>query len=397
MISIDTLRRDHVGRYANGESLTPFLDSLLAEGVALDDFTQCANWTFPAMVCTLSGRNPVDNSFMPRFFGQFRMPVPLDRPTLASRLGDAGWTTVYESTNTWFGASWQTDNGYQTRVPTGIFHAEGVIDEVADYMAAEDPERWFLHVHVKEPHTPYAPLNDYLEGLEDLPPLAWDLGDYNQHYESTEAFPSLSTEDQALLEAHMRLRYRGEVQWLDRQLLDAFAYMDDLGLLDDTLVVMWTDHGEAFWERGHQTHAHTLYAEENDAMALFWAKNIAPRAWTEPTVSVDIVPTVLHALKEPVPAGLSGSVVGTAPPDRPRHGLTLGRQGAISSLEREGMKLMFSWEGEATAYDRTVDPGEAHDLFDLDDPAILRLWDELRVEVEDASAMVPEYPVTWPQ
>jgi arylsulfatase A-like enzyme len=397
MISIDTLRRDHVGRYMDGESLTPFLDGLLAEGVALDDFTQCANWTFPGMVCTLSGRTPVDNSFAPRFDREFRKPVPLDRPTLASRLDAAGWATFYESTNTWFGPSWQTATGYQTRILTGLLHAEGVLEEAAEYLAAEAPERWFLHVHVKEPHAPYAPLNDFLEGLDELDPLTWDLGEFAQHYESTEAYPTLTGEEQALLETHMRLRYRGEVQWLDRQLSDAFATLDGLGLLDDTLVVMWTDHGEAFWERGYQTHAYTLHGEENDAVALMWAKNLEARAWTEPTTSVDVVPTVLQALGQPVPSDVSGLVVGTAPPDRARHALTLGRIGAISSIERAGLKLMFSWDGHATAYDRTVDPDEQNDRFDLEDPHVLDLWNALRTEVEAASLLTPELSVTWPE
>jgi arylsulfatase A-like enzyme len=397
MISVDTLRRDHVGRYMDGESLTPFLDGLLAEGVALDDFTQCANWTFPGMVCTLSGRTPSDNQFVPRFDREFRKPVPLDRPTLATRLSSAGWSTFYESTNTWFGPSWQTATGYEERILTGILHAEGVLGEAAEYVAEADPNRWFLHVHVKEPHAPYAPLNDFLEGLEDLEPLAWDLGEFAQHYESTEAYPALTSDEQALLESHMRLRYRGEVQWLDRQLSDAFDTLEGLGLLDDTLVVMWTDHGEAFWERGHQTHAYTLHGEENDAVALMWAKNLKPRAWTEPTASVDIVPTVLQALGRPVPEDVSGHVVGKAPPDRTRHALTLGRIGAISSIERAGLKLMFSWDGHATAYDRTVDPDEADDRFDLEDPHVLDLWEALRTEVDAASALTPELTVTWPE
>ncbi len=407
MISIDTLRRDHVGRYSGEPSLTPFLDSLMQEGVVLEDFKQCTNWTFPSVVCTLLGRTNIESGFLPKLDRDHRESVPEGTPFVAVRLRDAGWSTYYESTNTWFGPQWATNQGYETRVKTGVFHAEAVLTEtaeaVADAVSTGDSERWFMHVHVKEPHPPYVPLVRYLGELEDLEDLGsveelagLDLDEFGDHYLAGEAWPTLAPEDQALLEAHLRVRYRGEVQWLDQQLSDSFAAFEELGLLEDTLVVIWSDHGEAFWERGHQSHAYTLHGEESDAIAFFWAKNLRPRAWTAPTTSIDLVPTVLASVGQHVPEDVTGEIVGTASPSRFRHALTLARLGAISSVERSGVKLIFQWTGEMSAYDRRTDPLELVDIYDPTDPQMGELWEELRPRVEAAAVLAPELPVTWP-
>ena len=63
LISIDTLRRDALGRYGGAE--TPFLDGLLAGGVPLDDHRSCSNWTLDAMTCVLSGRYAWDLDYAP--------------------------------------------------------------------------------------------------------------------------------------------------------------------------------------------------------------------------------------------------------------------------------------------------------------------------------------------
>jgi hypothetical protein len=64
MISIDTLRRDSVGRY-DGSDRTPFLDSLLAQGLTLDAHHACSNWTYGSILCGLGGADGVDVGWVP--------------------------------------------------------------------------------------------------------------------------------------------------------------------------------------------------------------------------------------------------------------------------------------------------------------------------------------------
>ena len=79
-ISIDTFRRDHMARYGHDTNLMPFLDDLATSGFALDDHTQCSNWTFNGTTCTLMGRYTIEDGWAARLGRAFRLPVPPGSP-----------------------------------------------------------------------------------------------------------------------------------------------------------------------------------------------------------------------------------------------------------------------------------------------------------------------------
>ena len=175
------------------------------------------------------------------------------------------------------------------------------------------------------------------------------------------------------------------------------AEAEALGLLDDTLVVLWNDHGEQFWEHGFQSHAYTLYREENDGFAIFWAKNIVPGAWTGPTSSIDIAPTLMRLLTGEVPPPMTGYPLGEAPDDRARFAFAVARLGPVQSVRHGSMKMTFSWLGEAPrVFDLAADPGETVDVYDPADPRTLALWEQLLPRLALAEPLVPEARLTWP-
>ena len=399
-ISIDTFRRDHMRRYGKKDNLVPFLDDLAESGFTLDDHTQCSNWTFNATTCTLMGRYTIEDGWAARLGRTFRLPVPAGTPLLASYLGDAGFYSILVSNNSWLSAQWGNAQGYDVfRTPDtsgamGIFNTG--LSELLTARDSGDAKRWFLHLHVLEPHAAYNPPEEYLKGLSGLPPIDVDLSDKDAHYEMRDQWPDLSAEEQDTLEQHLRARYAGELTWLDDQLQIIFADLGARGLLDDALVVIWNDHGEQFWEHGHQTHAYNLHPEENDGVALFWAPNIIPQAWSEPTTAIDLVPTLLSLFDIPIPEEVSGIPVGQAPADRPRLGFALARTGLVQSILVGKKRLQFHWNGNVQVYDRSKDPGETVDLFDPNAPDTLALWQALLPWVELGEAAVEEQRVSWP-
>lgn len=409
MISIDTLRRDHVDRYAtDGVVRMPFLSGLLDEGVAFDELQQCSNWTFHSTSCTLLGRQEEETGWVARLLGTGPTPVPDGQRTLAVRLREAGFHTALASTNGWLSSEWNNAQGYDDELGNASIDALPVItDAVAhlrDRLRAAPAPRWFLHVHLVEPHVTYSPPAAYLAELDGLPPIPWDLDDHDTHYLADDAWPAMTAEEQALLLQHMRVRYDGETRWLDDQLADAFALLDADGWLDDTLVVVWTDHGEAFWEHGEQTHAWGLTAEENDGVAGLWSTGIQPAAWPGPTHAIDLVPTVLDGLGLPVPAddGLAGAIIGTAPDDRPRFTSTVARAGAYAAVTRGGLKLVYGFDGSLVLWDRGADRTEntaiPPEAWVGDTAASVRdLWALLQPRVALLSAAVPDVTPVPPQ
>ena len=112
MISMDTFRRDYLGRFdPSGVDDTPFLTRLAAEGVSLDDHTTCSNWTFAGIACTLQGRDNEEAGFTPKLTAS-TAPWPDGDTFLAGWLGMEGYQTVASSTNGWFAEEWGTTQGY---------------------------------------------------------------------------------------------------------------------------------------------------------------------------------------------------------------------------------------------------------------------------------------------
>ena len=402
-LSIDTLRKDHLGTYGGPSNNTPFLDRKAREGLVLYDHHQCANWTLAGMACTLAGAYDTDRGHQTRLQGtdQNRPPIPDGTPLLPLWLSDAGYRTAAVSSNSFFSKKWGTNQGFErfgnppgggeAAGPKGLTFLRSLLQD------ANDP--WFLHLHFIEPHAPYDPGASFLDGLDDLPQWPTDLSDKDTHYDERGEWPDMVPQEQDLLESHLRVRYAGEVRYLDSLIEDTWKDYDQKCWLDDTLVVVWSDHGEAFWEHGKQTHAYNLTGEENDGVLFFWAKNIVAGTYAEPTSTIDLVPTLLDLYGLPIPPEVTGVPIGTAHADRPLFAGTLGRLGGVQAVMKAGYKMQYHWaSSRVRLWNRSADPEETDDLFDADDPWVQELWTDLLPQIARmAELVVRQDPApTWP-
>lgn len=410
MISMDTTRRDAIGRYADGPSLTPFLDRKFEEAVALDDFASCSNWTIASAGCVLSGARDVEaaseRGMIPFYAGGKPVPFPGaghprgPTPFLATWLGEAGFRSALVTGNPFLGPEGGNDQGYDS------VDVLGPGSEVWDraFQVAPRSKHRFLHVHLMEPHLPYSAPAEYLVGLDALPPLPidQDLASWDGAWAAAGLVgrnpPVLTPDEIAVVTAHLRVRYEGEIRYADHLLEQAWARLDDEGLLDDTLVVFWTDHGEAFWEHDVFAHANHLFREENDAVAFFWAKNLEPRVVSDPMEGPDLAPTVLEVFGLPRPESMTGSPLGETPPDRIRHAFANTLLGPVHSARQGRYKLVYAWQtGRLHAFDLEADPRERDNLAvgDTLGPEHLALWLAMQPRIEAVAPFVADDPRGW--
>ncbi len=393
MISIDTLRRDQFTRYG-GTGTMPFLDGLLDDSFALDDHIACSNWTLHSTTCAMTGAYPVTWGYLPaRWESGINLPPP-GTPMLASFLGDAGFHSVLATSNAVLSSQFNNAVGFDEEFVHPLTRDAPAADVAAGWRQLIDAmpvgQRRYAHLHLMEPHLPYDPPTSYLGELAKLDPLPYDVAEMEGHDRMVADIESGAADaaTKALFIEHMRVRYDAESTWLDDQLADIWADLDTSGLLDDTLVVVWTDHGEQFYERDYQAHGWTIYREENDGVLFFWAKNLAAGSHEGPTSAIDMVPTVLQAMGVPTPPSVLGVPVGEAADDRPRFAATANKGGVFQTITTQTHKLHYSWldpnDPPAAApyghgifvYERS-DLAETNDLYDPDDPTTQALWAEL--------------------
>jgi arylsulfatase A-like enzyme len=381
MISIDTFRKDFVGPRSSGNSFTPFLDTLRADGVELTAHQSCSNWTYPSVVCALSGQRSNYQSYLPG-------NEAVESPTmLAELLRAKGYRSTVVAANSLLCAGHPTGDSYDNVECLGNANAEQLLSwsegQVDDLVSAGGP--WFAHLHLMDPHVPYESPAGYTDALDALPPIYVDLTTVQGLKDVPGLWPTLDASQQDNLRAHFDVIYGGQIAYMDDQLRAFWADLEARGVLDDTLVVFWADHGEQMMEHGQVDHGNSLYAEENETLGFFWSPNLIAGEWSGSSSHIDLVPTILDALELAQPKGLEGQILGSGAKGTPV-ALSLRDADSIQLSITDGNKRMhYALSGEKELYDLSTDPTEQVNIYDPSNPTVTELWDVLRSTVDEVA------------
>jgi len=394
MISIDTLRRDHVGRY-DGSDRSPTLDRLLSEGFTLDDHRSCASWTWPSVLCALSGRNIADLGVMSPSPAYQPPVLPESVVLLSDWLKAEGYATGLVTANSFITESFGLVRGYDlhndpTEERPGTRDIGPLGLEALDALKATGAP-WFLHMHYLDPHDPYAPPDDYRPDIDTSPVRGVELMNHQGVEDIAYQWKQLTADEQALVRETLTALYNAEIQLLDDALAVLFEALEERGDLDDTLVVLWSDHGEQFWEHGSWYHRQGLHDEESATIASFWAKSLLPGSTTAPTTHLDLAPTLMTALGMAPPDVIVGDVIGSFGRERPRFAHAMKADASLQSVDCEGRRLIGWWNGDREYYLLDEDPGELNDLYDPTDPEVMALEALLAPEIERFQTLAAEY------
>ena len=292
LVVIDTVRADHMGAWGYPLDTTPNLDALAARGTRFDRFYSTCSWTRPAMASLLTG-------LYPRSVGVYEEESDrLDSAwrTVAQRLDERGYTTVGLTSNANINAYYGFDQGFDvysdssgvdpehpSASPMNRFGMEpgDVVTErtlalVDEHITGTDP--FYLQVLYVDPHHPYAGPGEAVDAMRAA-------GSATPDYDADLAFADAQV--QALLDG-----------------------LEGRGLLEDTVVVVTSDHGEGLLSHQdvekslyHGTH---LYESVVHVPLIVWQSERPPRVVDTLTSGIDLLPTLLDLLDLPDEPSLPG-------------------------------------------------------------------------------------------
>ncbi|MBL8898816.1 MAG: sulfatase [Planctomycetes bacterium] len=413
LIYCDTLRKDRVGLYDAEHGQTPEIDRFFEQGVVMDDAISPSSWTLPALTAVFGQRLP-----------SLRLDVrkgdhvvTTETQTLAEALQERGYATgAFTANPLIFGptgllrgfedmislhhlarreepdrmppmlgrlagflqARYASDRRYRDRNPE-------LVDRGLDWMEEQRERPFLLWLHFMSPHDPYDP-----------PAEVWEDRGYAGRLPRSYFAPSDEGPNEVYLRRgwtvfderdreHVTRLYDAETRGVDRELGRLFRALEQRGLLENTIVVLLSDHGEELWEHGDFYHGHSVYRELVEVPWLIRAPQLGSRRVRGPIGTIDLVPTLKEMLDVAPEAGEVERDGGSALA-RLRGVEHLGRA-VISLVHREHLyavrdarwcAIWNSHTGERKLFDRVTDPREERNLAAAQPEVFERYLPELR-------------------
>jgi len=379
LISIDTLRADRLGCYGYDRPTTPFLDRQAHAGVLCADASSTSSWTYPSHASMFTGLYPGRNGAT-----DLRQRLRKEVPSLAEWLVARGYRAAGVVSSTLF-QGYGLERGFERLEyvdPGGPEPSEVTVKASAWLDAVDRTQPFFFLIHYLDPHSDYASLPEF-EAPFVRPYEGPATGKSEQLFEHVRGYLRFSDEDAR----HLSDLYDAGVRQQDAELEKLFAHLEALGLLEDSVVVLTSDHGEEFLEHGGVMHGLAQFEESVRVPLLFFGAGV-PRdvRLSVPVSLVDVVPTVLELLGVEPPPELDG--ISLVPLFRDPHGKRPERALYIEAdMDPPGPTARTMVPGDDLAIRRgrfklVLDPAtDAARLYDLEaDPR----------ETADATAAHPE-------
>jgi arylsulfatase A-like enzyme len=367
LITVDTLRSDRMSIYGYDRPTSPNIDALMQKGAWFTQARTIEPLTNPALASMLTSLYPQEHgstrnglrmrsglASLPKVMQAhgYRTAAFVGNWTLKDKLsGLAEHFEEYQEVLTrhrWFGLVRREADAHDV--------SSGAADWIMEHVQSRRDQPFLAWVHYIEPHAPYRLWRDYIE------PLGLKKGD---RYSPSD-------------------RYDTEIAFVDASVGSLLNHLENLDLMNDTLIVFASDHGESLGEHGYWGHGRHLYEPTlRVPMSVTWNGHINPQVVGAPALLIDLAPTILSLLGQKQPPGFkgydwSGVFSGDAPPgDRlthyqahrgaviSRHDSDLARKSGLLAvgIVKNNRKEVFRVEnGRRWVFDLESDPDELSSL-----------------------------------
>ncbi len=386
VIVVDTLRADHLGYHGYERDTSPNLDALAAESSVFLRHRSQASRTGPSVATLVTGLHPRSHGVVnPLTKIDAKGTLDESQLTLAEILRQHGYHAAGFGANLNILPRFGFAQGYHTYSIIGWKEAAAVnrlaFRWLDGYRARFGEKPLFLYLHYLDPHSPYLAPPEYRERFADP---GYSGAFTGEHLVIDEAITGERTVGPADREA-LRGLYDAEIRYVDDQVAELLAHLDGLGLLERSLVVFLSDHGEELGEHGSWLHGYTLYEEQLRVPLLIRHPDLPPRRIDASSRQMDILPTILELLDVETPAHVQGASLvplmqGAVEDDDARPTFAETRIRAAKTVK------LSAYSRGPWKYIETVVPDAKEELFHLgDDPG--EKFDRAAAEPEETARM----------
>jgi arylsulfatase A-like enzyme len=325
LIQADTLRRDHLSFYGHSRDTAPVLARMANEGVRFNNAIANAAWT---KVSTPS----IMTSLYPSTHGVKLLSdrVPSAATTLAEVYRKAGYATMSLSSVPFTGQYTNLHQGFELLHESASLSVAGTplsaktgreyVDRLLDWLDDHRDVPFFVYLHVFDPHSPYEPyapyntkwsnpatMEEHRRHVTEVVKVIDDPFFRGLRLPTRAEVVKSGFDPDKYIEQELNW-YDGSIRGMDAEMGRLFDHLRRLGVDENTLVVLTSDHGTEFHEHGRIFHGHTLYGElTNIPLVIRWPARVpAGRAIDDLVQSVDIMPTMLDLTGLSHPQGLQG-------------------------------------------------------------------------------------------
>lgn len=255
LVSMDTLRADHLGVYGYSRETSPTIDALGEGGTVFESAVTQGPWTLPAHMSLFTGLYPLEHGLTE--YTEDRdawRPVSPDVPLLAEVLARSGFLTAAFTGGGFLGSDFGFARGFDL-YRTESRQLEDFAPAVVRWIGRNRHRPFFLFLHSYDVHQPYAPPAEHAARFAPAGPgpATEEVRGFCRAAEESGSPPGPEVLERAVA------LYDGEIRYADELLGRVLAALDERGLRERTLVVVLSDHGDEFFEHGNCDHIKSLY------------------------------------------------------------------------------------------------------------------------------------------
>lgn len=356
LIILDALRADHLNCYGYEAPTSPFISDFASGAFIFEKVIAQSASTVPSVSSLFTSKYPYTDCLVTGSFSLNHVDM-----TLAEFLKTQGYATSAFVGNTFVSKKFGFDRGFdQYDDKEGRWrNADELTDAVIGFLDKKKlGGAFFLWVHYREPHSPYKPPDEYVRMFSDR-------GDLIQQENVPKRYTFMGHEEMFTQEDIRRFTnaYDGNIRFVDDQLKRLFGYLERVGLLRKSIVIITADHGESLGEHGIFDH-NELYYGILRVPLIIKIPGVKGRRMSAPVALIDVFPTLAHltGAREPVQLRrLRGQdIFGAENPSRELFSEYPDRTSLIVGRYRLFQNAQKKYE----LYDIEADPDEAIDLAD---------------------------------